>query len=532
MTILPPRSAAGGIVAIVLVVVASFVLLGRGTSLALSKTSPELALRFYGSDPEALVRINESERDAVAKTRRARLVLAQRPMDGRAYRQLAEVEQEKGRTQAATALFRLALRYTPRDRLSQAWIADYAVSRGRMAEAMRRVILLVDMDATLWDGLFPHLRKLSLHDGARSLLIAKMATEPPWRSQFLAAWEQDAPASFDAVMLELTGADASFTAAERELWVLHLVRRHRWTAAYLAWVDGLEPNRKPTTLGVSNHGFEWAPAGYFDWSLAPGGGNRKALVSTSGATGERALRVEFTGQPGTSVQQVLVLLPGPYVFKARTRLEDLRSERGLVWRVRCVNDQTLLASGPIMNDSSHWYSYGFRFDVPPGCLAQHLSLEPQGSWALERRMEGVAWFDEVLITAVSNTATLAPQSGAQVSDQWSSSSAGASAAILLIATPGARIERAGTSMTAVAGALLLDGDRVTTDSSGKVVLLWRDECQTMVPMADITLRSPCPAPPTSRMSPVLPGVADIVRVSLAADPRARGSTGADVPVGP
>lgn len=532
MKVPPLRTAAGVLIAMLVVAWVSWMLLGRGIALALAKTSPELALRFHGSDPEALVRINESEADDVAKARRARLVLAQRPLDGRAYRQLAEIEHAAGRTETAAALFLVALGNTPRDRLSQAWMADHAIARGQTMEAMERVILLMDMDATLWGGLFPYLRQLSLHEEAWSALIAKMAAEPPWRSQFLSAWEQDAPAGFDAVMLGLEGTNASFTAAERELWVLHLVRRHRWTSAYLAWVDGLGADRRPVAPGVFNGSFEWAPAGHFDWSLTPGGGNRKDVLATAGASGERALRVQFTGQPGTSVEQILVLPPGAHAFQARTRLEALHSDQGLVWSVRCMNDQTLLGSGPAMRNSREWYSYGFRFEVPRDCPAQRLSLEPQGRSALERRIQGVAWFDEVSITAASGTAVLAPADDANVAQGQASASAGISVAILVRGSEGTTIERAGRPIPAVAGALLLDGDRVTAKPSATATVRWRDDCQRPVTAGTVTLVSPCPARLTSWSSPVQPRAMDIIRASLAADPGARGSSGADMPVGP
>nr|MBA2238443.1 hypothetical protein [Lysobacter sp.] len=394
-----PGAAAGMLLALVVVVLVSWALLGRGVALALARTSPELALRFHGGNPEALVRINESETDPVAKARRARLVLAQRPLDGRAYRQLAEIEEAAGRKGAA-ALFRVALRNTPRDRLAQAWMADEALARGAPAEAVARLMLMADMDATLWPALFPYLRQLSWRDGTRVALIDELATEPPWRSQFLSAWSQESPASFDAVMLALERQRASLTPAERELWVQHLIGAQRWTAAYLAWTSGLEATRLPTRAGVFNGGFEAAPAGRFDWVLAQGGGSRKDLLATSGAGGRRALRIQFTGRPAADMEQILVLPTGGHAFHARVRLDGLRSERGLVWSVRCVRDQALLGAGPTLRGSRDWHRYRFSFHVPEGCAAQRLTLELSPGNSIGRSIEGVAWFDDVAVEAV------------------------------------------------------------------------------------------------------------------------------------
>lgn len=528
------RTASGALVAtlVVAVMLVAWALLGRGIALALAKTSPELALRFHAADPEALVRINEAETDAVVKARRAREVLGLRPLDGRAYRQLAEIEQEAGRPDTAAALFRVALRYTPRDRLAQAWMADDALAREDTPEAMERLILLADMDATLWPGLFPYLRQLSLPERALSGLVVKLAADPPWRSQFLSAWEQESPATFDAVMLALEGRNANLTAAERELWVRHLLQRQRWSAAYMAWTGGLDTDRRPSAPGVFNGGFEAAPAGYFDWSLAPGGGNRKDLLATAGASGERALRVQFTGQPGASVEQILLLPPGAHAFQARTRLEGLRTEWGLVWSVRCMRDQTLLGAGPDMRDSRDWHSYGFRFDVPLNCPTQRLTLELPGRTELERRIEGVAWFDDVAITPALDPDSRTPAADAMVAQDRSTAAVGVPAALLLRGAGQTTIKRAGRTLPATPGALLLEGDRVAVVPPATATVRWRDDCQREVAAVTVSLESPCPKPAPASLPPVHPRAMDIVRASLAAYPGSRGSSGADLPVGP
>ena len=524
-----PLTLAGRLAAILLVAFGSWVLLTRGVALALAKASPVLALKFNGADAEALLRLNESETNAVVKARRARLVLAQRPLDGRAYRQLAEAEKASGRPQTAARLLRVALRDTPRDRLAQAWMIDQAVARGHSSEAMARLILLVDMDATLWQVLFPYLRSVSADEAAWKLLVARMSTAPSWRGQLLAEWERDAPKGFDTLMLALEARRARLTAAERELWVQHLVRIQRWDAAYLAWTAGLRLDRRPGAVGLSNGGFERMPAGFFDWHVALGGGNRMDLLETAGASGERAMRLQFTAEPGAGSEQVLVLLPGDYAFVARARMEDRLDERGLVWSVRCVDGQRLLGVGPTLHRASQWYSYTFRFHVPSNCPAQRVAVEDRFGGTMAARPAGVAWFDDV---AIVESLPVRGDRNATAGRSLQPMQEDGMPAALVRRAAGTTIVRGGLAMPANAGTLLLEGDRIVAVPPHRAIVRWRDGCEREVTSANIALASPCPRVAPSSPVPLLPQAMKLVRASLSAHPGEWGNRGGDVPVGP
>jgi hypothetical protein len=84
----------------------------------------------------------------------------------------------------------------------------------------------------------------------------------------------------------------------------------------------------------------------------------------------------------------------------RVRLDDLRSERGLVWRLECVGGGGLLGESEAFSGRREWTSFEVPFVVPVGkCGGQRLSLQLPARVPAESRIGGVAWFDDLRIKA-------------------------------------------------------------------------------------------------------------------------------------
>ena len=96
-----------------------------------AESDPERALQWTPSHPEALVRLAEKNvvgrhfDEAEALARRA---LAVSPLDGRAYRILADVARERGDRKRQEALIALAVQHAPRDIAARAWAAQNSQS--------------------------------------------------------------------------------------------------------------------------------------------------------------------------------------------------------------------------------------------------------------------------------------------------------------------------------------------------------------------------------------------------------------------
>jgi hypothetical protein len=91
------------------------------------------------------------------------------------------------------------------------------------------------------------------------------------------------------------------------------------------------------------------------------------------------------------------LAPGSYQFRGRYKL-NLRSERGLLWRIRCVNKSNNGIGESLINgDEPKWKDFGFSFTVPNDCPAQSIQLILDARSASERFVSGSAWFDDFQI---------------------------------------------------------------------------------------------------------------------------------------
>jgi len=120
---------------------------------------------------------------------------------------------------------------------------------------------------------------------------------------------------------------------------------------------------------------------------------------------ERALHVVFDGQRVRfqHVLQYLMLDPGRYQLQGRVRPDNLRTARGLRWRLYCLSfgkpdESSLLAESTRFVGSDEWRLFTVDFTVPAkGCPAQRLRLELEGRAGLDFDVQGGIWFDDLSI---------------------------------------------------------------------------------------------------------------------------------------
>ncbi len=399
-------------IASALLAIALWVLLTAGLAQLWQERDPARALYWQPRNAEALLRINETETSYATKARRARAVLLQRPLDGRAYRQLAQTEESSGRIASARRLYAIANRRDPRDRLALAWLADDALAHGAAAGAMARADRLLRMDPFLLKPGYEVLAKLTASESfRRELSTVLSAGAPPWRSEFLATWaaaNSTPDAALDATFSELARSHTGLAPWERDAWAERLLREQRWNAAWTTWARTLAIRARPGQ--VFNGSFESEPHGVFDWVLGSPAG--ASIDRADGGAGS-ALRVEFYDQRVgfDDVSQLLLLAPGRYRFDARVRLDELRSDGSLVWTLGCESPQRAsLGSGAPLRGTSPWHEYSFEFTVPASCPAQRLALQLQARVASEKQIAGVAFLDDVRVTPVSAAAARLPDS--------------------------------------------------------------------------------------------------------------------------
>lgn len=363
-----------------------------------------------------LRRAEAADRPAVAAPARARLSRAAihaAPLDGRGYRMLAEAELSAGREPDAARLFAIAGDRGPRDIPTQRWLASRALKRGDYAGALSRFDQMLRVQPQLAPRLYPVLMALALQPKQQAEVARLLRRQPPWRQTFMQNLFRSAPdnASLFALVeaLRLPGAArgaaagtaTGLTPEELRLWLDRLVAGGDWSPAYLTWVDSLEPGQRRRIGNVYNGGFELEPSQLgFDWRFGRVPGVQISREQVTGAEGVAALRVAFEDRrvPFQDVRQLLYLPAGAYRFSGRARLDQLRSERGLVWRLSCAGDGRVIAETPPFSGNHGWRDFELPLSVPAdACSAQWLTLLLPARIPAEQRIGGDAWFDALEI---------------------------------------------------------------------------------------------------------------------------------------
>ncbi|MDD3651624.1 hypothetical protein [Immundisolibacter sp.] len=370
---------------------------------------PERALRWRPDHPQALIRAAEQALDNPADLDRAsalaRRAASANPLDGRPYRILGAVAEQRGDTDRATQLYTLAARHSPRDLPSLAWLMRHHLLEGRIDEGLTYLDAQLRVRPDLAGTLFPTLIAALDAAGGQLPLARTLASKPPWRAGFLPRLARDARSidAVSAVFEQLAATPGGLTDTERSAYVERLVRDHRWQQARRVWAAGLPAERRPNGELVFDGGFEQPAGGYgFGWRLDRIAGASVELLAGPGVSGSRALYVEFQNSRVSfaHVRQLLTLTPGHYRLAARYRLDSLRNERGLTWTLQCAETPSArLGASQRLAGSSPWSTLELDFDVPAeNCGAQWLRLELAARIPAETQIGGRAWFDDIAIT--------------------------------------------------------------------------------------------------------------------------------------
>jgi len=251
--------------------------------------------------------------------------------------------------------------------------------------------------------LAPVVLQLAATPAAQAALARLFASNPPWREKMLQrilANPQGVAAVFPMVE-RLRSQPGGLNQKELNTWIDSLAGAGQWGTAYLTWVQSLSPEASRQIGNVYNGSFELEPSqGGFDWRFTDVAGAHVGREQTTGAKGSLALRLVFSDDrvPFSHVRQLLALPPGKFSLGGQIRLEDLRTDRGLVWTVTCVPGGTILGQTEPMSGVRDWNRFGLDFEVPAeNCGGQWLTLMLPARIPAEQRIGGVVWFDDLRI---------------------------------------------------------------------------------------------------------------------------------------
>ena len=179
---------------------------------------------------------------------------------------------------------------------------------------------------------------------------------------------------------------------EKELQVVlnMLTQDGMFDEAHDIWMRSLPPERREEADLLYNQGFRYQLTNLpFDWVIEP---VPNAMVGFDTQADAQVMNVDFFGGrvKFEHVSHLLNLAPGPYRFQGRERAQALQNERGLQWRIACVDGEgeNLGTTDPLSGDTP-WRPFAVDFTVPTGkCFYQYLVLELPARAALETEIAG------------------------------------------------------------------------------------------------------------------------------------------------
>lgn len=352
--------------------VAGWRILAHALADADARRNPAAALAWIPGHPEALLALAATQRvqgDDPAATATARHLLDIEPLEGRGWTLLGDIAIARGDMDAAKADYAKAIALEPRNATARAWLAEDAFSRRDFDAALVQIDHLWRTTPEMGDALIDVLSQWAVDPDFRTALVATLATEPPWRADFIARLSRSNAGEIrDAVFSDLR-EQGSLSRADNDAWIDALIARGDWLQAYARWAATLpagtvlSPVHNPDFVRIpSNRGFDWRSPSVpgLDLEFPPGQGARIDY---------RNRRIAHGG-----LEQALILRPGTYRLDTRMRSRDLRAERGLEWIVVCAGDGAILGRTPPIRGSGDWKDITATVQVPASCERQWLRL--------------------------------------------------------------------------------------------------------------------------------------------------------------
>ncbi len=394
-----------------------------------ASSNPSLALVWRADEPHALMQAAKAameEGDWVKAKAYARRALQVDPLDGSMFSLLGQVallsaeptvapqaEAQAGADRLTpplesivTPLMQTALRHAPTDLLARAWLAEDAVRNGQIDQALGFYDRILRIAPEAHEAVLQQLASLMETGEARELMALRLSEQPPWRLDFLRT------VSAPSVPIETMEATfttlrvrSPLTVPETALQVGRFVQAGQWGPAMSAWANSLNDAQRASLSMPFNGSFhEPLAAPPFDWELKAPLGAVVSIEPTLFGDHSNALRVEFHGKRVDfhQARELVLLTPGAYRVDWRYRLSGLVTPRGLDWVVDCAAaPHQRLATSELMKGHNDWRQAELRFQVPPGCGAQWLTLQLDARIPAESLASGQAWFTALRLTRLS-----------------------------------------------------------------------------------------------------------------------------------
>ncbi len=287
----------------------------------------------------------------------ATAALADRPVDGRAYRVMAVATADQGNIDGYRALINAAVRWAPRDRMTRIYLFEDALAQGSAPLASQHLdALLRDVPQIATEAARQVAPLMTLPE-MQQAMRQRLAAKPNWGPAFVA---------------ELA----------RQPGLVAVARSY--------WLDSV-PHTDADQL-VYDPGFERGPVeGAFGWRLPTMPGADASYSTVQPLAGKQSVAMDFLGRSVTvnGPYQDLTLAPGRYRVSLLTR-DETGAERPFAWTVSCTAGgprelARLEVGGPVRRGLQRAV---LNFTVPAGCVGQRLAFRDGGRNLVERQYSG------------------------------------------------------------------------------------------------------------------------------------------------
>ncbi len=403
---------AGALVALAVFLLWAVLSFGLSARFA-AEGEPERALFWQRDNSDALVQLarREAEQGRLDAARQAALAaLRADPMEYRALDVLSDVAQRSGDPGQADTLMRLAAARMFHDSGLQARLVASMLQQGDIDGAIYRIDALARTYPELQPDLFKLLAALAASPQIRPLVGNRLAINPPWRAAFLASLvQQPNTNTLTALITGLQASAAPPTEAEKLNYIAQLVKAAEYKPAHDFWLGTLDSETRALvdrSLLVNGDFKQKNDGSPFFWQIGKLPNVDIRIMRKNFRDEDNELRIEFMGGRVNfqHVIQTLLLPPGSYELQGQVSMTRLKVERGLVWRLYCLDPQVrrMLGQTSGFSGSSPWTGFKFEFVVPDDkCAAQRLDLVLNAKTNLDREISGRIEFANMRIDRVA-----------------------------------------------------------------------------------------------------------------------------------
>lgn len=325
------------------------------------------------------------------------------PRNSRYWMELARAAHFLGDVQSEHSALQHVVQYDPTNSDIALEAANFFLSNGSVADAVREYRVALDYDASLSAGIFDRLwanthdANLLIHDA----LPPNAKYHPALLSLLIA---HDQPQAAAEVWKRWMGIAGQAPASACFPYVDYLLKRGEYESAAQAWnqfaahSEEIRTRQSKDNL-LLNGGFEEVIlGGGFEWRYRRNPLASLELDTTRFHSGNSSLRIDFNREDGddAGIAQFVVVPPNMAIaFRGFMRTEAIYSAHGPRFRITDVASGAPLYTGEESVGTSSWTERTGR--VPPAAawrlIALRVTREP-GS-----HISGHAWIDDVSLTA-------------------------------------------------------------------------------------------------------------------------------------